>query len=173
MNRLQSFFPDIYRRFRRDIEVVTLVLPSNEKEIDIDLCNSSHYRSKTSCVKGFSLDFGSDVTFHLQIFFNSKKMFTQPEGAKSDYFYSAQPGFHTAWAAQTKFFYPEHGSANFLEMEISPLKQNGMGLFLFEREDINYLKEFNTHDLRFRFRFADTAVRQNQQRFALYVFRES
>ena len=170
--KLYRFFPEM--KFQYEL----LSYFGGKKCLEIKIPNTPH------SIKGIAMDFEHQVLFNMQIFFVSlrsqapsgldkssikQKFFTNPDGAESNHFYSFQPGIHTHWASQIKFVPPDDITNNQMRLEIPWLKENGMGLFLFERDEFASLKEHGIDELTFRFTFIDPDDVPNH--FTIYIFR--
>lgn len=178
--KLHHFFPEL----KFDTKLLSFF--GNEKRLEITLPNT---------IKGIAMDFTHEVFFKLQIFLLSQrssliphgkssltthvgsyeplvtlnkkeKFFTEPGGADSNSFYSFQPGIHTHWISHVNFIPPDCITYNQMRVEIPWLKQNGMGLFLFEKEELIQMKENKVDNFMFCFENLINTPKQ----FTIYVF---
>jgi len=120
-------------------------------------------------IKCIAMDFSNEVFFQMQIYSKGHgKIFTDPNGSHSNHFYSLQPGLYSKWASQSKFIPPDRKKDEVsMHIEIPYLKENGMGFFLFENDDMRKCE--NSEQLKIQFLFS--SPENMPKRFTIYILR--
>lgn len=165
--KLYHFFPELSERYYSSIEYCSFRIFKNgdvKKKIIFFVENVP-----SQCIKCIAMDFTNDVSFNMQICFfqhvTRRNIFTDPNGAHSNYFFSLQPGIHTQWAAQSRFF--RDPDDMMMHTEIDHLKQNGMGLFFFEAEDLKRCENSKKIEIALSF----GTDKNLPERFTIYILR--
>ena len=129
---------------------------------------------KRFCLRGLGFDFTEGLHFTLQIHFSNKAMFHGMYGAQQGYFYTDEPAKHEKrWTGQVQFKVP-CGTRQSMETDIPHLRENGMGLYFFEKHAVQDLRERWASEVKLDFRFAKDQhqVSSIPKRFTLYLFRQ-
>ncbi len=168
--KLYHFFPELSKRYYSSIEYCSFRVFKNVK---------NHFVKKkiiffvenvpSHCIKCIAMDFTNDVSFNMQIYFfqhvTRRNLFTDTNGAHSNYFFSHQPGIHTKWGAQSRFF--RDPDDMMMHAEIDHLKKNGMGLFFFEAEDLKKCEKSAKLEIALSFGTDENLP----ERFTIYILR--
>jgi hypothetical protein len=122
-------------------------------------------------LKGIVMDFEHEVGFNLQLVSRLSNTvssyFVETDGADSNYFYAYQPGIHAHWAAETKFIPPDGVCHLHMRVDIPWLRENGMGLFFFDKDERSFCS--NAESVTFCFTFHDPG--EIPDRFTVHMLR--
>lgn len=119
----------------------------------------------TNRVRCIAVDFTDPVTFKMQIsseYFLSH-IFSQSKAPNSNVLYGTQPALHTHWSKSASF--RQLPSESFLSVNVPYVKENGMGMYLLEDEDMD---RFASSD---RLQISFTLVKPFPSKCTIYILR--